>query len=105
MMLPGGAFGGYLGREGSSARGKGGTGVSQEALSSVGLSLQVAVLATVLNALLGIPLAYLLAKRRFWGRAVLDVAVTLPLVLPPTVTGYYLIVVARPEGLARSASL
>jgi molybdate transport system permease protein len=97
-MSPGGAFGGYSSHEGRSARGGDRAGVSQEALSSVRLSLQVAVLATVLNALVGIPLAYLLAKRRFWGHAVLDVAVTLPLVLPPTVTGYYLIVVLGRKG-------
>ena len=62
------------------------------------LSLRVSVLATVLNALVGIPLAYLLAKRRFWGRTALDVLVTLPLVLPPTVTGYYLIVLFGRRG-------
>jgi molybdate transport system permease protein len=72
--------------------------MSREALNAVRLSLQVAVLATLLNALIGIPLAYLLAKRRFWGRAILDVAVTLPLVLPPTVTGYYLIVLLGRQG-------
>jgi molybdate transport system permease protein len=62
------------------------------------LSLRVSVLATVLNALVGIPLAYVLAKRRFWGRTALDVLVTLPLVLPPTVTGYYLIVLFGRRG-------
>jgi molybdate transport system permease protein len=72
--------------------------VSPEIFSAVRLSVQVAVLATALNAVLGIPLAYLLAKRRFWGRSVLDVVVTLPLILPPTVTGYYLIVVLGRRG-------
>jgi molybdate transport system permease protein len=72
--------------------------VSPQTLDAVRLSVQVAVLATVLNALVGIPLAYVLAKRRFWGRAVVDVVVTLPLVLPPTVTGYYLIVVLGRRG-------
>ena len=63
------------------------------------LSVRVSLLATALNAVVGIPLAYLLAKRRFWGRQVLDVVVTLPLVLPPTVTGYYLIVLFGRQGL------
>jgi molybdate transport system permease protein len=72
--------------------------VSSEILSAVRLSVQVAVLATAMNAVLGIPLAYLLARRRFWGRSVVDVVVTLPLVLPPTVTGYYLIVVLGRRG-------
>jgi molybdate transport system permease protein len=58
----------------------------------------VAVVATLLNAILGIPLAYLLARRVFVGRSVVDLLVTLPLVLPPTVTGYYLIVLLGRRG-------
>ncbi len=72
--------------------------MNAETLTALRLSIQVAVLATALNALVGIPLAYLLAKRRFWGRTALDLAVTLPLVLPPTVTGYYLIVLLGRRG-------
>jgi molybdate transport system permease protein len=73
--------------------------VSAEAVAAVWLSARVAVLATVVNALLGIPLAYVLARRRFWGRGVVDLVVTLPLVLPPTVTGYYLIVLLGRRGV------
>ena len=62
--------------------------MSADTLSALRLSLQVALVATALNALVGLPLAYVLARRRFPGRALLDVLVTLPLVLPPTVTGY-----------------
>jgi len=72
--------------------------VSAETVSALALSLRVAVLATVVNGLVGIPLAYLLARRRFAGRALLDLLVTLPLVLPPTVTGYYLIVLLGRRG-------
>jgi molybdate transport system permease protein len=72
--------------------------VSVETLGAIRLSIQVAVLATALNALVGIPLAYVLARRRFWGRTAVDLLVTLPLVLPPTVTGYYLIVVLGRRG-------
>lgn len=72
--------------------------MSAETLGALGLSIQVAVLATLLNALLGIPLAYLLARRPFRGRALVDLLVTLPLVLPPTVTGYYLIVLLGRRG-------
>jgi molybdate transport system permease protein len=57
------------------------------------LSLRVAGLATSLAVVLGLAVAYLLANRRFRGREALDAAVTLPLVLPPTVLGYYLLVV------------
>jgi molybdate transport system permease protein len=72
--------------------------VSPELLSALALSIRVACLATVLDAALGIPLAYLLARRTFPGRTLLDLLVTLPLVLPPTVTGYYLIVLLGRRG-------
>ena len=73
--------------------------VSAEAVSAVWLSARVAVAATLLNAVIGVPIAYLLARRRFWGRGLVDLLVTLPLVLPPTVTGYYLIVVLGRRGV------
>jgi len=72
--------------------------VTGESLSALALSVRVAILATAINTIVGVPLAYLLARRRFRGRAALDVLVTLPLVLPPTVTGYYLIVVLGRRG-------
>jgi molybdate transport system permease protein len=72
--------------------------MTPEALDALVLSVRVAVVATLLNAMLGIPLAYLLARRTFRGRAIVDLAVTLPLVLPPTVTGYYLIVLLGRRG-------
>jgi molybdate transport system permease protein len=72
--------------------------MSVEAVSALGLSIRVAIVATVLNALIGIPVAYLLARRTFRGRALVDLLVTLPLVLPPTVTGYYLIVLLGRRG-------
>jgi len=72
--------------------------MSVDAVSALELSIQVAIAATMLNALIGIPLAYLLARRVFRGRALVDLLVTLPLVLPPTVTGYYLIVLLGRRG-------
>jgi molybdate transport system permease protein len=68
-------------------------------VTTLWLSLRVCLFATVANALVGIPLAYVLARRRFWGRTALDVLVTLPLVLPPTVTGYYLVVLLGRRGV------
>jgi molybdate transport system permease protein len=61
------------------------------------LSLRVAGIATVLSLALGLWLAYLLANRKFRGRELLDSAVVLPLVLPPTVLGYYLLVLLGRE--------
>lgn len=59
---------------------------------SLRLSLQVACVATVLIVVIGMPIAYLLARKNFPGKEALDIVLTLPLVLPPTVTGYYLII-------------
>jgi molybdate transport system permease protein len=56
------------------------------------LSLEVATLATVLSLFLGVALATLLAWRPFPGRELLDALCTAPLVLPPTVLGYYVLV-------------
>ncbi|OAH10304.1 molybdate ABC transporter permease subunit [Streptomyces jeddahensis] len=56
------------------------------------LSLRVAATATALAAVLGIGGGYLLAKGRFRGRGLLEALASLPIVLPPTVLGYYLLV-------------
>lgn len=56
------------------------------------LSLRVAAISTALAMALGLWIAWLLANRPFRGKEVVDAAVTLPLVLPPTVLGYYLLV-------------
>ena len=57
------------------------------------LSLRVATLATLISAMVGLPLAWWLAHGKFRGKGLLDALVTLPLVLPPTVLGYYLLIV------------
>jgi len=62
------------------------------------LSLRVALVATALTVIIGLPLAWLLARARFAGREVLSAAVTLPLVLPPTVLGYYLLLALGKQG-------
>lgn len=67
-------------------------------LFPVALSLRVAVIATALTLLLGIPVALLLARRRFPGRNLLEAVVVLPLVLPPTVLGYYLLLLIGRRG-------
>jgi molybdate transport system permease protein len=56
------------------------------------LSLEVAVIATGVSLLLGLFLAWLLVNRTFPGREILDALTTLPLALPPTVLGYYLLI-------------
>src|SRR3990172_11402187 len=64
----------------------------------IGLSLQVSAFATILALAVGVPLAWLLARRRFPGRDLLEAAVVLPLILPPTVLGYYLLVLLGSGG-------
>jgi molybdate transport system permease protein len=73
--------------------------LSREILDPLRLSLVVALFSTALVGVLGTGLAYAFAKKRFTGRGVADLLVTLPLVLPPTVTGYYLIVLFGRRGL------
>ena len=67
------------------------------------LSFQVAFAATLFAAILGLALAALLANGRFPGRDLLDVLLTAPMVLPPTVLGYYLLVSIGRRSLVGSA--
>lgn len=68
-------------------------------LFSLRLSLQVALTATAFVMVVGTGVAYLLAMKQFRGKELLDMLCTLPLVLPPTVIGYYLIVLFGRNGL------
>ena len=67
-------------------------------LFPIALSARVSVTATALTMLTGIPVAWALARRQFPGRRLLDALVVSPLVLPPTVLGYYLLVVIGSGG-------
>ncbi len=62
------------------------------------LSLRVSVAATAVTLLIGLPLAWLLSHRRFPGRDLLEAFVVLPLILPPTVLGYYLLLMIGRQG-------
>lgn len=63
------------------------------------LSIQVSLVASLFVVPLGILFGVVLSRFRFPGRTLLDALLTLPLVLPPTVTGYYLIVLFGRNGL------
>lgn len=63
------------------------------------LTLKVAFYSTLITAIIGIPLAWLLAKSKFIGKDLLSSIVTLPMVLPPTVLGYYLLVLVGRQSL------
>ena len=62
------------------------------------LSLRVALLATIITAIVGVPAAWLLARRHFAGRDLISATLLTPLVLPPTVLGYYLLMVIGRRG-------
>ena len=66
---------------------------------ALALSLKVAGWATAINLLLGVGVGYALARWRFPGRDLVDAALTLPMVMPPTVLGYYLLVVIGSQGV------
>jgi len=66
--------------------------MNEELFSALRLSLQVALLATVCVTFLGGAIAYLLVRYQFPGQQWVDALVTIPLLLPPTVVGFYLLV-------------
>src|SRR5712672_3062349 len=59
---------------------------------AIRLSLRIALVATAVALPFGVAIAWLLARKNFWGKALLDGLVHLPLVLPPVVTGYLLLI-------------
>ena len=72
--------------------------LSAEEWTAVRLSLLVAVTAMAASLPLGVAVAWLLARGRFWGKGLLDTVVHLPLILPPVVTGYLLLILFGKKG-------
>ena len=72
--------------------------ISQQDLISVWLTLRLAATTTVLLLIVGTPLAWWLARTRSWMKGPIVAVVALPLVLPPTVLGFYLLVAMGPAG-------
>lgn len=70
----------------------------EAAWTPLALSLKVAGWATLIDLLLGIAVGFVLARARFAGRDLLDSLLTLPMVMPPTVLGYYLLVLVGRRG-------
>ena len=66
--------------------------LSSQEWTAVVLSLRIAVVSTLIALPFGIAIATLLARKSFWGKSLLDAVVHLPLVLPPVVTGYLLLI-------------
>lgn len=72
--------------------------ITPDEWTAIGLSLKIASVATLASLPAGIAVAFLLARGRFWGRSVLDGLVHLPLVVPPVVTGYVLLLLFGRRG-------
>ena len=70
-----------------------------EAWVALALTLKVAGWATAINLVLGVAVGHAMARWRFPGRDLLDAVLTLPMVMPPTVLGYYLLVVIGSQGV------
>ncbi|MFM8677967.1 MAG: molybdate ABC transporter permease subunit [Burkholderiaceae bacterium] len=73
--------------------------ISPDAWQAIGLTLQLATATTVVLLLIATPLAWWLSQTKSSLRAPIGALVTLPLVLPPTVLGFYILIVLGPEGL------
>ncbi|MBI3399591.1 MAG: molybdate ABC transporter permease subunit, partial [Deltaproteobacteria bacterium] len=56
------------------------------------LTLKVSIVATFFSIIIGLCLAWLMARKDFFGKGILDALVMQPIVIPPTVLGYYLLV-------------
>jgi molybdate transport system permease protein len=72
--------------------------VSAEDLGALTLTLKLALVTTVLLLVLGTPLAWWLARSRARWKVLVEAVVALPIVLPPTVLGFYLLVLMGPQG-------
>jgi len=68
-------------------------------INAIGLSLYTSLIATLFSIILAIPTGYFLATRKFYGKAVIDTLMDLPLVLPPAVAGIALLYTFAPLGL------
>src|ERR1017187_6618927 len=72
--------------------------LSPQEWTAVALSLRIAAVATLVALPFGVAIAYVLARKSFWGKSLLDAVVHLPLVLPPVVTGYLLLITLGRHG-------
>jgi molybdate transport system permease protein len=72
--------------------------LSSENLQSITLTIELAVVTTVILLIVGTPLAWWLARSKAWWAEAIAAIVALPLVLPPTVLGFYLLIMLGPNG-------
>ena len=73
-------------------------GLSSDEWTAIELSLRVSIVAMLVSLPFGIGAAYLLARGRFWGKSILNGVIHLPLILPPVVTGFILLILFGRKG-------
>ena len=65
--------------------------LSSQEIDAILLSIKVSIWSVVFSLLPAVYIAYVLSRKKFWGRQALNVIVHIPLILPPVVTGYFLL--------------
>ena len=78
--------------------------LTQEDFQAIRLTLELAALSTLILLLIGTPIAWWLSRTRSWLKGPLGAVVALPLVLPPTVIGFYLLITLGPNGVIGQAT-
>ena len=73
--------------------------LSPQEIDAIFLSIKVSIWSVVLSLLPAVYIAYVLSRKNFWGRQARNVIVHIPLVLPPVVTGYFLLILFSRTGL------
>ncbi len=76
--------------------------MDEDILTAFFLSLRVATISTLFVAITGTALAYILARKNFFGKNLIDSLLTLPMVMPPTIVGFYLIILLGKNGIIGS---
>lgn len=71
--------------------------MSTDFIQTLWLTGQLAGLTTIILLIMGMPVAYLLAYKRFWFKPLVEALISMPMVLPPTVLGYYMLVAYSPQ--------
>ncbi len=71
--------------------------MNEDFINTLLLTGKLATWTTVVLFLIGMPLAYLLAYKRFWFKSLLEAFISMPMVLPPTVLGFYMLVAYSPQ--------
>ena len=73
--------------------------LSPQEIDAIFLSIKVSIWSVVFSLLPAVYIAYILSRKNFWGRQALNVLVHIPLILPPVVTGYFLLILFSRTGL------